>query len=121
MNKKFKRLDYWKYKRFKRKPVWRKSRGPKSPFRRGKAGRPPVPKIGYRSPASERGLHPSGLVEVRVFNPAQLEALEPKKHIIRVASAVGGRKRAEIEKLAKQKGIKVIGNANSKKASSKSA
>ncbi|MBR9679644.1 MAG: 50S ribosomal protein L32e [Candidatus Altiarchaeota archaeon] len=121
MNKKFKRLDNWKYKRFKNKPKWRKSRGPKSPWRRVKSGRPAVPTVGFRKPIDQRGLHPSGLKEVRVHNPDQIAKLDSKTEIARISGTVGARKRAEMVKVAQEKQIRVIGNANTKKASSKSA
>ncbi len=106
--KKFKRQEWWKYKRFKNNIKWRRPRGPKNPIRRKEWGRPPVPEIGYRKPRNERGLHPTGKVEVLVHNPKELEALKPEKHIVRIGSSVGKRKRMLIYEKAKELGLEVI-------------
>ncbi len=106
MSKRFKRPESWKYKRLGEE--WRKPRGSKNPARRGAAGRPALPGVGYRSPVSSRGLHPSGLREVRVFRPEELEGLE--NCIVRIAASVGKRKRMEIFKKAREMGLKVVQN-----------
>lgn len=108
MSKKFKRPESWKYKRL--GDEWRKPRGAKNPARRGVAGRPALPGAGYRSPVATRGLHPSGLEEVRVFNTAELEGLSKDAHIIRIAASVGKLKRLGIFAKAKKLGLKVVQN-----------
>jgi large subunit ribosomal protein L32e len=45
---------------------------------------------------------------VLVSNPSQLEALDPKTHVIRIASSVGAKKRGEIIKRAEELGLKVL-------------
>jgi len=71
-------------------------------------GFPPRVKVGYRGPRAVRHLHPSGKVEVLVSNPSQLEGLDPKVHVVRIASTVGARKRGEILKRVRELGLKVV-------------
>lgn len=70
-------------------------------------GFPPRVKVGYRGPKAVRGLHPSGKVEVLVSNPSQLDSLDPKVHIVRIASTVGAKKRGEILRKAMELGLQV--------------
>lgn len=65
-------------------------------------------KAGYRSPRAARGLHPSGKIEVLVHNPEELEGLDPKLHIIRIASTVGARKRGKIVNKAAEMGLHIV-------------
>lgn len=53
-------------------------------------------KIGYRSARSARGLHPSGLQEVTVRRPEDLDSIDPKTQIVRISSSIGERKRIAI-------------------------
>jgi len=108
MKKRFKRQEWWKKKRFRRDLKWRRPRGRKNPMRRKVRGRPPLPEIGYRKPKKRRGLHPSGLVEVLVSNPQELEGLEAGKHIVRIRKGVGRKKRMLIIEQAKKMGLKVV-------------
>lgn len=108
MSKDFKRPENWKYKRLGDK--WRKPRGAKNPARRGAAGRPALPSPGYRKPADKRGLHPSGKEDVLVHRPADLQGLEPEKHIVRIGATVGRRKRLRIFKKAKELKLEVVQN-----------
>ena len=118
MRKRFKRQEWWKKLRLKRKLKWRRPRGSKNPMRRKVRGRPPLPEVGYGSPRSRRGLHPTGLVDVLVHNPSQLDALDPEKHIVRIGRTVGRRKRTLIIQKAEKVGLKVVQSAgNSKKDS----
>jgi len=70
-------------------------------------GYPPIVKVGYRTPKDIRGLHPSGLEPVRIASVKELEKLNPKKHIVVIASQVGLRKKLEIIRVAKEKGFRV--------------
>ena len=108
MSKDFKRPESWKYKRLTDK--WRKPRGAKNPARRGVAGRPALPEAGRRGRADQRGLHPSGLREVRVFRLEELEGLGKDAHIVRIAGSVGKKKRMDIFARAKKMGLKVVQN-----------
>ena len=87
---------------------WRQPRGLDSKMRLCKKGKPAMPSIGYKLPKEIRGLHPSGLAEVMVSNPKALEKIDSKKYVVRIASAVGRRKRDAIIKRAQELKIRVV-------------
>ncbi len=66
------------------------------------------PKIGYRTKAETRGLHPSGYKEIRVENLNDLEKVNIKTEAIRIGATVGKRKRNDIVKKANEKGIWIL-------------
>ncbi|NPB02009.1 MAG: 50S ribosomal protein L32e [Methanopyri archaeon] len=103
---KFRRQEWHRYKRLGEK--WRRPRGRHSKMRRKFKGKPKMPNPGYGSPAKVRGLHPSGYEEVLVYNPKDLEKIDPERQAARIASRVGARKREEIIKKAKELGIVVL-------------
>jgi len=109
---KFVREESWRYKRVKQS--WRSPRGKTSRVRRSKKGWPPVVKIGYSRPASLRGLHPSGLKEIMVYRPQDLEKIDPKVQVGRIAHAVGENKRLLIVGEAERRNIRIL-NAGPKK------
>lgn len=87
---------------------WRKLRGIDSATREKRKGRIAMVNAGYRSPKAVRGLHPSGYVEAMVFRPADLAALDPDVHAVRIASTVGMKKRQLILDQAEMKLLKVL-------------
>ncbi|MEM0225354.1 MAG: 50S ribosomal protein L32e [Thermofilaceae archaeon] len=102
----FVRMNSWMLKRL--DDSWRSPRHSlDNKIRLERKGFPPRVKIGYRGPSEVRGLHPSGLTEVLVSTPSQLKELNPHLHIVRIASSVGKKKRAEIIRLAQEKGLKI--------------
>jgi large subunit ribosomal protein L32e len=103
---KFRRQEWFRYKRL--GDSYRKPRGLHSKMRIGKKYRPPRAKIGYRGPKAARGLHPSGFKEVLVHNELGLEDLDPKRHAVRIAHGVGGRKRNVIQEKADDLGLRVL-------------
>lgn len=103
---KFKRQEQSRYKRLANK--WRRPRGLHSKLRTKKKGKGSRPSIGYGNPESIKGLHPSGLREVRVSNPSDLEGVDQKSQAVRIAGSVGKRKRMEILKKAKKMKLKVL-------------
>ncbi len=103
---KFRRQENWRYKRLKEN--WRKPRGIDNKMRRKVKGWPSLPNIGYRCPKDSRGVHPSGLLEVRVYNVDDLDKVRPDVEVVRIAHTVGARKRIEILNKAKEIGIHVI-------------
>ena len=103
---KFVREESWRYKRVKQS--WRSPRGKTSRVRRSKEGWPPVVKIGYSKPASLRGLHPSGMKEIMIHRPQDLEKINPKVHVARIAHAVGENKRLLILAEAEKRNIRVL-------------
>ena len=102
----FRRQESWRYKRVTDR--WRKPHGVDSKMRKKVKGWPVSPTVGYRSPKSIRGLHPSGFVEIRVYSVADLGGIDPELQAIRIAHRVGNRKRVEIMALAAEKGIHVL-------------
>lgn len=103
---KIRRQESWRYKRL--SESWRKPRGKSSRMRIRRKGWPTSPRIGYKSPAKERGLHPSGLREVLVHRPEELTGLSPEKEVVRIAAGVGERKRVTIADQAQQLGLRIL-------------
>lgn len=109
---KFERQNLSTHKRM--KDSWRKPKGGDSKMRKGKKGHPKLVKVGRRKPESERGLHPSGFREVLVHNSQEVEGVDPEVEAIRIASAVGKRKRKKIVEKADEIGIKVLNERRDK-------
>ena len=102
----FLRQNWFRYPRLGEK--WRRPKGRHSKLRRHEKGKGFLLIPCYRSPKLVRDLHPSGLKEVRVFNPKDLENLDPKVHAVRIAAQVGKKKRIEIMKKAQELGLRVL-------------
>ncbi|ELY86722.1 50S ribosomal protein L32e [Natrinema altunense] len=102
----FNRQDYHKKKRT--PESWRRPRGTLSKQRRGVKGKGPKVQAGYRTPKAVRGKHPSGFEEVYVENTDDLEGVDGSREAVRIASAVGARKRERIEEIAEDQGIRVL-------------
>ena len=103
---KFRRQEWFRYKRL--GTSWRRARGLQSKTRRNYKYRPNMPSKGYQSPKSVRGLHPSGFEDILVYNPKELDNIDPKKQAIRIGHTVGTRKRALIEEKAKDLNIRIL-------------
>ena len=103
---KFRRQNWFRYKRLGEK--WRRPRGIHSKMRRHFKYRIPVVQVGFRGPASVRGLHPSGFEEVLVYNPNNLDDINSKAQAIRISSKVGDKKREIIIKKADEMKIRVL-------------
>ncbi|MCC7568749.1 MAG: 50S ribosomal protein L32e [Candidatus Methanofastidiosa archaeon] len=101
----FNRQETWKLKRFKNNPTWRKPRGHSSKMRRQLKGNPPLVRIGYRGPKDVRAFHPCGLPEAFVYSVADLEGVHDA--IVRIASGVGTKKRADIVRAAVEKNLRI--------------
>ena len=95
----FRRQESWRYKRVKEN--WRRPRGVTSKMRKEESGFPAKVKNGYGTASSTRGLHPRGLVDTIVWREVELEKLDPKVHIVRIAARVGEKKRLGILTKAK--------------------
>jgi len=87
---------------------WRKPRGSQSKLRKYKKSRGFMPHPGYGSPKLIRGLHPSGLEDVLIYNQNELEKLNPEKQACRIASSIGKKKKIEIMKRAEELKIKIL-------------
>ena len=100
----FKRVN-WILKRV--GPAWRKPKGLHNKLRQHEKSRGFLPQPGYGSPRETRGLHPTGLKEVMVNNPAELSTLKADLHIVRIGGSVGNLKRNAIQNAAQSAGLKV--------------
>ncbi len=90
---------------------WKRPDGIHNKMRYSIKGKCPLVQPGYGSPASVRGLHPSGYEEVIVNNPEDIESLNASRQAARIAHTVGLRKRMIIENRAKELGLKVLNPA----------
>jgi len=102
----FKRQEWFRYSKLGEK--WRKPKGIHSKMKRRLKRRAPMVDIGFRGPASVRGLHPSGFEEVLVHNVDGLENIDPKVQAVRIGGTVGTKKRIAIEDRAAELGIRVL-------------
>ena len=102
----FVREETWRYRRV--KESWRAPKGKTSRMRRSKDGWPPTVKIGYGRDKTYRGLHPSGLNEVMIWRPKDLEGLDPKTQVARIAHTVGENKRVQIIDQAKKVNVRIL-------------
>jgi large subunit ribosomal protein L32e len=102
----FHRQEWFRFKRL--GDSWRKPRGLHSKMRTNRGYRPNRVRVGYRGPAKVRGLHPSGFEEVLVYNPNDLDVIDPKTQAVRIGHSVGYRKRMAIVEKAEKLGIRVL-------------
>jgi len=84
-------------------------------MRRSKKGWPPIVKVGYSRQKAKKGLHPSGRKEVVIRRPKDLEKLDSRTQVARIAHTVGERKRVLILDQAKKLNITIV-NPSPKKA-----
>jgi len=103
---KFRREEWFRYKRLSKN--WRRPDGITSKMRINKKYRPSRVRVGFRGPKKTRGLHSSGFEEVMVFNPKDLEKLDPDTQAARIGSSVGTKKRIDIEESAKKLDIRIL-------------
>ncbi len=87
---------------------WQKWRKPRGIDFRLKKENGAKPKMGFRSPAEIRGLHPSGLQEVYVRNLNELKEIKEKNKVIRLNGNIGKKKKKEILKKAKEKKMRIL-------------
>ena len=65
-------------------------------------------RVGYGKPYIVKGRHPSGFEEIIVHNTKEIEDVDPAREAIRIASAVGYKKRKDIISMADEKSIRVL-------------
>lgn len=92
------------------KARWRRPRGTHNKKRMKFKFMGALPKIGYKNALTVRGLHSSGKPEVLVSNLAELDALKEAEVVVRLASALGGKKRKQLEERAKALKLEVLNN-----------
>ena len=103
----FRRTEWFRYKRLSRSG-WRKPHGMDNKQRRNFKYRGSLVRIGHGKVNAASGLHPSGVEEVMVHNPADLDQIDAETQAARVGSTVGGRKREIIHSRADELGIRVL-------------
>ncbi len=87
---------------------WRRPRGLQSKQRMQKKAKGAHPTPGYGSPVAVRGLHPSGYEDILVHNLQELEGLDAVTQAVRIAGAVGMKKRELMQARAAELGLKVL-------------
>lgn len=108
MSKEFKRTDYMRSFRLgknRRKVAWRRARGVHSKIRRKRMGYPRKPTVGYRTALAEAHLV-KGMKAVLVHNVAEIEVVEKGNGII--LARVGAKKKLDMIKKAKEKGLNIL-------------
>jgi large subunit ribosomal protein L32e len=100
----FNRHDSHKKKRL--STSWRKPRGLHNKMREQIAAKGKPVRPGFGSPRAVRGYHPSGLREMLVHNMGDLEGAQG--YAVRIAGAVGMKKRLEIQAKAAEMKLKVL-------------
>jgi large subunit ribosomal protein L32e len=103
---KFRRQESWRYKRL--KTSWRKPIGIDNSMRHHKRGIPKIVRIGYRGPKATRGLTRAGMQEVLVHNIQELEQIDTKTQVARLASKVGTKKKVAITNRADELDVKIL-------------
>ena len=88
------------------KSRWRKQTGIDNKKRIRKAFMGKSPRVGNKNAEDVRGLHPLGLQEILVNNVKELEGAE--KVLVRIASKVGKRKKADIVAKAKELNLRIL-------------
>jgi large subunit ribosomal protein L32e len=88
------------------KPRWRKQTGVDNKKRIRKAFMGKSPRIGNKNAENVRGLHPLGFPELLVNNVKELEGAEDV--LVRIASKVGKRKKADIVARAKEMNLRIL-------------
>jgi len=101
----FRRQESWRYGRI--STSWRRPKGLDNKMKKEIKGVPPRVKVGYRTPKTIRGVHPSGLQSVYVSNVPQLEKISDEDVIIVISSRVGKRAKRAITDRATSLGIRV--------------
>ncbi len=88
------------------KPAWRKPRGIDNKLRIKEGGYGFLPKIGFRTAKSDRGLHPNGLKEVLVRSLRDMASL--KGVAVRFSATLGRKKKAVLVAEAKKMQLRIL-------------
>jgi large subunit ribosomal protein L32e len=102
----FRQFESWRFVRIKNH--WRKPHGIDNKMRFNTKGWPRSVTVGWRGPVEVRGLHPSGMEEVTVWNTRDLENVNPQTQVARIGGTVGGRKREAIKAKAEELNIRIL-------------
>jgi large subunit ribosomal protein L32e len=96
------------HKKPKLKKKWKRPKGLHSKMRLCIKGYRRSVEKGWGSPREARGLHPSGLKAVLVYAVADLDKIDAKVSGGIISAGVGLKKRVEIAKAAKERGIMIL-------------
>lgn len=91
-----------------RSKKWRRPRGIDSKVRLNIRGYSKGISIGYGSPKKVKELHKSGLKIILVSSLADLDKINKEKEGAMIKGSVGKRKKVDLVKKAKEKGIKIL-------------
>ena len=87
---------------------WRRPRGLQSKQRLQKKAKGAHPTPGYGSPVAVRGFHPSGFEDILVHNLMELEGLNSATQAVRIAGAVGMKKREQMQARIVELGLRLL-------------
>ena len=87
---------------------WRAPKGKQNKLRQHMKSKGNYPHPGYGSPKLLRFLHPSGFQEIMIRNLKDLEKVNPEKQAVRIASAIGKKKKLQIMKVAEERKLKIL-------------
>lgn len=98
----YKRVQKNQFAKF-REDKWRRPKGKGNKDRRNRKGHVGMLKIGYGSPKEVKYLNRFGLKEIIVKNILEIEKIDFKSQIPIISRTLGGKKKLELLKYAKQK------------------
>lgn len=87
---------------------WRVARGIDIKYEKGDGHRP---RVGYKTKAELRDLHPKGFPEFVIKSKNDIisfDKKEVKNYVFRFAAKIGNKKKLELVKLAKEKGMHIL-------------
>jgi large subunit ribosomal protein L32e len=112
---KFYAFESWRF--IKIKERWRRPRGIDNKMRTNEKGWPKVANIGWGGPKKVRGLHPSGKIEILIYQVTDLNDINPETHVARIGGKVGGKKRVSIIEEARKRGVLIVNPGESEEKS----
>lgn len=110
----FRQFESWRLDRI--KDHWRKPKGIDNKMRLNRSGWPKSVNVGWRGPKAVRGLHPTGLEEVMVWNARDLEEVDPEIQCVRIGGSVGERKKEKIIEEADKLGLYILNPGSPKRS-----
>jgi len=87
---------------------WRVARGIDIKWEKGDGHRP---RVGYKTKKELRNIHPKGLPELLIRSKSDIVNFDVKKaksFVFKFAATIGNKKKTELLKLAKEKGMQIL-------------